>query len=244
MNNIIGERLKNFRMQKGLTQQKLELAIGASFGHISKVESGQINPTKETLLKIVEVLKLTEEEAVFLLGLNLDKVSKEEIQEVIKNTKEYLENSKYPSYLQDDYFFVHSWNKKMLDLLGVNSLLATLFRGKNSLEMMLQPQFKKIMSKERWEKLFQDDLVFFMKSVNYPLFKHNKVLKEILNILDKYPEFKEHWNKALARYSETIVCGENLIYFNRENKEVCYYMSVINLVRYPRFRIVEYIPIS
>lgn len=57
-NNNLGKKLKDFRIAKGFTQQQLELEIGASFGHISRIESGDINPTKETLLRISNVLNL------------------------------------------------------------------------------------------------------------------------------------------------------------------------------------------
>jgi len=46
----IGDKVKNFRKQAGMSQFNLELEIGASTGSISRIENNQINPTKETLL--------------------------------------------------------------------------------------------------------------------------------------------------------------------------------------------------
>ncbi len=53
-----------------MSQEDLELNIGAAFGSISKIESGKTNPTKETLNKIVEVLKLNVQEAASLYDIN------------------------------------------------------------------------------------------------------------------------------------------------------------------------------
>lgn len=62
----IGQKIKEFRISKGFTQQQLELEIGASYGHICRIEKGEINPTKETLLKIADTLSLRLEEKLQL----------------------------------------------------------------------------------------------------------------------------------------------------------------------------------
>lgn len=239
--NLIGQRLRRFREAKGFTQQQLELAIDASFGHISRIESGKINPTKETLLKITEVLKLDDETIRFLICVELEPVNKQQIQEAIQDTKEYLDLSKYPSFLTDDYFFVHFWNKKMLELFQVNLKFAETFRGMNILAIMLHPKFREFMSKQRWESLLINDLVFFMKSVHYFLYPENQVFKDLISSLSKYPEFLTFWNKAEEMCRKAIIPGENLIFIGKENREVSYYMSTINVIHHPRFRIIEYI---
>ncbi|KKP70341.1 hypothetical protein A2X44_01355 [candidate division CPR3 bacterium GWF2_35_18] len=239
----IGEKVQKFRISKGLTQQQLELEIGASNGHISKVESGQINPTKETLLKITKVLDLTDKQAMYLIGIQQDRVNSEEVKLAINETDSYLKLSKYPSFLEDDYLFIHNWNKKILNLFRVNSIFANMFKGRNMLEIMLQPQFKKAMKKERWETLFLNDLVFFMRYTNYELSKNTKVTTDLINYLTiNYIEFHQYWIKAQEKYNNTNILSDNSIYFIKDVGEVCHYMSAINLVRYPRFRIVEYIP--
>lgn len=62
----IGEKIKELRISKGFTQQQLELEIEASFGHICRIEKGDVNPTKETLLKIADVLQLSIQEKLEL----------------------------------------------------------------------------------------------------------------------------------------------------------------------------------
>ncbi|MFS8130694.1 MAG: helix-turn-helix domain-containing protein [Candidatus Dojkabacteria bacterium] len=65
----IGQKIRKFRFKAGLTQLDLELEIDASSGSISRIESGNVNPTKETLFSISKALKLNEIETAYLFGI-------------------------------------------------------------------------------------------------------------------------------------------------------------------------------
>lgn len=53
---LLGLRVKEFRKQKKLTQEKLAEIIGVDNGYISKLEVGQNFPSITTLEKIANVL--------------------------------------------------------------------------------------------------------------------------------------------------------------------------------------------
>ena len=53
---LLGLRVKEFRKQKQLTQEKLAEIIGVDNGYISKLEVGQNFPSITTLEKIADVL--------------------------------------------------------------------------------------------------------------------------------------------------------------------------------------------
>ncbi len=76
MDNAVGEKIRRFRKRAGVSQFELELRINASPGSISRIESGQVNPTKETLQKVIEVLDLKVFEAGSLFNLNFDEFPK------------------------------------------------------------------------------------------------------------------------------------------------------------------------
>lgn len=76
---MISNKIKYYRTREKISQLQLELSIGASTGSISRIENGQINPTKETLLKIAEVLNLNFLEKADLLGIE---ISEEEINQI------------------------------------------------------------------------------------------------------------------------------------------------------------------
>ncbi len=54
----IGKRLKNARIEKGLTQSALGKSIGMPQGHISKIESGLVDLQTSTLIEISRILDL------------------------------------------------------------------------------------------------------------------------------------------------------------------------------------------
>lgn len=71
----IGEKIRNFRKRSGKSQFELELEIEASPGSMSRIESGQVNPTKETLRKIIEALELKSYDAMSLFELEVSDLS-------------------------------------------------------------------------------------------------------------------------------------------------------------------------
>ena len=56
--NYIGQKIKFFRKQNGLTQSELAEKIGISEKHISKIELGIYIPTLFNFIKILEILNL------------------------------------------------------------------------------------------------------------------------------------------------------------------------------------------
>ena len=59
---LLGQRIREIRIQKKLSQAKLGLAIFKDQQSIHKVESGQFNPSYIYLLEICEGLEITIEE--------------------------------------------------------------------------------------------------------------------------------------------------------------------------------------
>ena len=52
----LGVRIRQLRMKKGLTQNELADACSFQKASMSKIESGQSNPTVKTLFKICQAL--------------------------------------------------------------------------------------------------------------------------------------------------------------------------------------------
>ena len=53
---MIGGRIKSFRLQKKLTQESLAEACNITIEYLSKIENGRAKPTLDTLSKICEML--------------------------------------------------------------------------------------------------------------------------------------------------------------------------------------------
>lgn len=62
---MLGKRVKEYRKQKGLTQQKLAEKTGLSFNTITKIEQGiGDSPTLKTLVKLADALGVSIDELV------------------------------------------------------------------------------------------------------------------------------------------------------------------------------------
>ncbi|NQY68437.1 MAG: helix-turn-helix transcriptional regulator [Flavobacteriales bacterium] len=55
----LGERIKELRKSKGMTQLDLAAAINQDYTSITRLEAGRTNPTYVTLLKIAEGLEVS-----------------------------------------------------------------------------------------------------------------------------------------------------------------------------------------
>lgn len=69
--NTFGEKLKQIRLSRGLSQAKLAEMADVHEKHISKIETGRFHPNFETLNKILKALDLKLDD----VGIDLDEVS-------------------------------------------------------------------------------------------------------------------------------------------------------------------------
>jgi len=72
----LGQKIRNFRIRSGKSQMDLELEIGASAGSLSRIENGEVNPTKETLIKLINILNLSSFESASLFGFEMTDIPK------------------------------------------------------------------------------------------------------------------------------------------------------------------------
>ena len=66
----IGEKLRNLRIQKNLTQEELGERTDLSKGYISQLERDLSSPSMETFFSILEVLGVTPEQFLVSNRLN------------------------------------------------------------------------------------------------------------------------------------------------------------------------------
>lgn len=72
---LIGERIKQERINRGLTQAELGSLLGVSKVSICGYETGSRTPTVDTFLKLIDILSLTPE---YALGFDIDVLSENE----------------------------------------------------------------------------------------------------------------------------------------------------------------------
>ncbi|MFS8131462.1 MAG: helix-turn-helix domain-containing protein [Candidatus Dojkabacteria bacterium] len=67
----LGQKIRNFRIRTGRSQLELEIEMESSSGSLSRIENGEVNPTKETLMKLITILNLSSFEAATLFGFEM-----------------------------------------------------------------------------------------------------------------------------------------------------------------------------
>ena len=68
---LLGLKIKNFRKQKGYTQEKLSEVLSMDVSALSKIENGKCFPSIESVCKIMETLKISPN-SVFDFVLSFD----------------------------------------------------------------------------------------------------------------------------------------------------------------------------
>lgn len=87
LNMTIGEKIRKFRDRAGLSQLALEMEAGLASSHLSRIENGQKNPEKETIIDIAYAMKLNTFEIASLFGVDLSDINRlfEETTEILSN---------------------------------------------------------------------------------------------------------------------------------------------------------------
>lgn len=85
---MLGQKIKDLRVSKGLKTQDLAVEIGVNQSTISNYESGLRTPSLEVLLKIAEFFEVSTD---YLLGHNPDQKLYKEIEAVLAYKPELLE---------------------------------------------------------------------------------------------------------------------------------------------------------
>lgn len=83
--SIVGERIRDRRVQIGLSQEQLAHAIGSHQKQISRYEKGENDPTAEVVIRIAKALQTTPD---WLLGFDDLEEDVSKIMQVIRSVKD------------------------------------------------------------------------------------------------------------------------------------------------------------
>lgn len=108
-----GDRLKNERLKKGLSQSDLSNLINITRAAISEYELNNIIPTKETLLKIASVLDIH-----YICNEGYSKLIISNFDEKLKlwRLKNNLSIAKASSYFNTDRGSYYKWEKGIFNI--------------------------------------------------------------------------------------------------------------------------------
>lgn len=94
MNNYIGEKIKYFRMQQGLSQEKLALKANINPAFLGHLERGLKSPTMNTLDKIIEALNVSYSQFFSDSNITNNTESRQFYLNIIYSNVKYLSDNK------------------------------------------------------------------------------------------------------------------------------------------------------
>ena len=98
----LGEKIREFRLKKGITHQQLADAIGVKRAAVSKYEKDAVNISIKQLEKIAKTLDISVEDLIFEKD---DEIGKSNYKRIISENPEFLDGSIYSfnSHKTNDY---------------------------------------------------------------------------------------------------------------------------------------------
>jgi len=243
MNELsLGRKIYVLREERKLSQSKLEVEAGLSFGTISRIENGVINPTKETIIKIAQNLNLNESEFGYLLNLrSLYYPNDSEIKDCINTTEQSIITNYYPAYLIDNSFRVWSWNAKILEILGIEDGSVDKFIGKTCVQILFARDLKIIdrIPKRMLYKVLSRQVWSYRKLITKN--RHETfVISEIAKLKSESLIFRGFWEDAEVDSIDEAFGDE--FYIEYKGK-ICSFLVTMNRMKFDeRFSLVRYFP--
>jgi len=242
MDNIIGKRIKYFRIRSKMSQIDLELAISASNGSISRIENGDTNPTKETISNIVGVLKLNDREISYISGSMMQPASSEEIYNAVNEVQDYFNQRGVLAYLVDDRYRLILLSKSFHKVLELDPKLVEAHRFRSFVSMIIDDTFKikRFLDPETYEETIQNMLGRFYKEMGF--MTEDQYYKEALQSITSNPLSKKIWSNIIRSEQNPVLHQQDKrkVTFKIGGMTVPLFYSIEALLSNRRFEIIEY----
>jgi transcriptional regulator with XRE-family HTH domain len=239
MKSSLGRRIKYFRKRAGLSQLELEAELGASSGYISRVESGKVNPNKETIAKISSVLNLRPTEINYILNLGYDDVSEEDIQNAEKTFSTLLNSEKVYAYLLDNKSRIVALSSGFESLARGNGLDPKKLLNHHVAEVLFDPDIARgNFSEEEFEQTAIPVVAVLLQERYFML--QEAWWQELIKRLNNLPDFKRIWNKVQNINLNLFDESSRTVYFCLEGESVPMTYYLIISPEDTRFALLEY----
>lgn len=234
----IGEKIKYFRTRAGVSQLDLELSINASSGSVSRIESGKVNPTKETIRLIGLALGVSREELHQLFQIPNYPPTEWQVNQALAEIKGLLESDRM-LYLIDDWFRFWAATPKMVSLLNVDPNLLVKLRGITILEVLFDPQYQ--VRKNLDPDYVKQNLSIELARARAELSEetHGNYLSQITQKLRHTPDFAEIEEMSLKLNEEIYTIGTRVSYLKLGDQKIKVNHARERLKHNPNFEIIE-----
>lgn len=237
----LGEKLRYFRKDRGYSQTMLELQGNLSYGTISRIEKGTVNPTKETLLKIALILDLSDQDVAYLLKLQNSTPTIDEITRVISSINEDLNSEIFPAYLIDNKFRICAYNEMIRLLLEIPIEEAKDFLYMNVTNFFFLSKFnirKRIPVKYLLKVVKEQVKVFFHLAKRY---REEADIKNDLQELKTDKQFRTIWNSNDKTIADPLLNNVDF-YLKYQRQVLSMTINRAQVLSDSRFLLVTYFP--
>jgi transcriptional regulator with XRE-family HTH domain len=215
------------------------MEIDASPGSLSRIEHGITNPSKETLLKIADVLKLTKDEKTKLFGLVETQPTEEDIFNAKESLRSYLNRSDVFAILIDERGFMLDASDGMLQLLNVPEHLLSSYIGKHLLVIQVDPKFGIWNILDDPEEVVTSEVALFMTRTKGR--ENEKWYQELMRSLNKFEGFKSALKKAEKMQISHLPKESRIIKLKLGGKIITLFSHFTKLESDSRFELIDYI---
>lgn len=241
MSPQLGNRIKYFRKRSGMSQLELETLIGTSSGSLSRIENGEVNPTKETLDKIASALRLTLKQIVYLNGLQSELVSNHEIENAKVEVSTYFKKRGVLAYLIDDRWRMLAVSDYFIKLFDFNEFQVRKLIGQSLIRIIVDDSLgiAPYLKGKDYEDLLKYQFSRFNQEIGF--MQEDSIYKEALYYINKNNVAKKVWSHVNDNViTHTLDTAFATIYINGVNIKLRIIRQFIH--KNPRFEIIEYIP--
>lgn len=235
----LGRKLYALREDRKYSQSRLEVEADLSFGTISRIENGLINPTKETLVKLANSLKLSDREFRYLVSTRNSSPTDQEINALGELIIDEVNSCQFPCYITDYFGRIWFWNEMSLELYDIDRELAIKSKGINFIKVLIYPEFNLVskIPKKYWPTFFKEQVMTY-KKIMYTYRKEDFNLEEIRE-LETNKEFSNNWKEEIENDSLKISNTLKVIY---DSQILDIEIITTTLLEDYRFLLVRYYP--
>lgn len=244
----LGDKIKALRRVRGLSQFDMETDLGLGYGSISRIESGQITPTRNSLIRFSDYFNLDDREMDYLIGSRSEVPTGEEIESIISKTKNIWSDESALVLLRDDRFRLCEASKGFKMAVNVSeSLWRQSYYLRNIVSIVLDV---KLPFAKGFDCMINPNAEKELKSIIYAFYHETKSMEgeedfqKVLEDISNNPLAKKIWDEIIASKNHDL-------YLLIKNKQISLIIGDrnLNLAFYtegipesPKFSYIEFFP--
>ncbi len=237
----LGEKIRYFRKDRGVSQTELEVKAGLSFGTLSRIEKGSVNPTKETILKIAPILGLSDQDVAYLLKLKSSTPTPDEIAMMVKSLQQELQSEIFPCYLLDNKFRICAYNEMVRELLKipVEEVNDYLYMSVTKLFFLSKYNIRQRIPAKHLLSIVKEQIAVFRFLTSR--YHEENDIKQELHALKSDKQFRSIWNSESNIVSDTLLNNVDF-YLRYEQSVLNMTINRAHILSDSRFLLVTYFP--